>query len=290
MKIAVFGSLHQKEEQIRKIFSILLSRDEKIYIQESFYDYLCNTFNIEYNIADTIKDDDFIADLAISIGGDGTFLKTALIVGKKNIPILGINTGRLGFLADITEDDLEDSLSDILDGKYRIEERCQLQLSTEHRDFQGFNYALNEIAILKQDTASMITVHAYINDEYLASYQADGLIIATPTGSTAYSLSVGGPIMSPTLSEFIITAVAPHSLSLRPLVVGNDCTISLEVESRNESYLISLDGRSNVFKTGTRLTLKKADHTLKVAKRLNHTFYNTLRNKLMWGNDPRNNL
>lgn len=290
MKIAVFGSLHQKEEQIRKIFSILLSRDEKIYIQESFYDYLCNTFNIEYNIADTIKDDDFIADLAISIGGDGTFLKTALIVGKKNIPILGINTGRLGFLADITEDDLEDSLSDILDGKYRIEERCQLQLSTEHRDFQGFNYALNEIAILKQDTASMITVHAYINDEYLASYQADGLIIATPTGSTAYSLSVGGPIMSPTSSEFIITAVAPHSLSLRPLVVGNDCTISLEVESRNESYLISLDGRSNVFKTGTRLTLKKADHTLKVAKRLNHTFYNTLRNKLMWGNDPRNNL
>lgn len=287
MRIAIFGSRHQKEEQIKKIFDLLLAKKVDIYIQGSFYEYLTNTFNLQYEIAGLITDDNFSTDMAISIGGDGTFLRTASAIGKKNIPIIGINTGRLGFLADITDEDIDASLNDILDGKFCIEERTQLQLSTEHHNFRGFNYALNEVAVLKQDTASMITVHAYINGEFLASYQADGLIVATPTGSTAYSLSVGGPIMSPTSSGFIITAVASHSLTARPLVVDNDCTISLEVESRNGSYLVSLDGRSNVFNEGTKLTLKKADHTLKVVKRVGHTFYNTLRNKLMWGTDPR---
>ena len=287
MKIAIFGSKHQKKEQIEKLFKILLDNKTEIHLQEKFYNYLKDVLFLQYDIAGIIMNDEFDADLVISIGGDGTFLRTASIIGKKNIPILGINAGRLGFLADVGEKDLEATFTDVFSGNYRIEHRSQLQLSTEHRDYLGFNYALNEIAILKQDTASMITVHAYINDEYLTSYEADGLIVATPTGSTAYSLSVGGPVMTPTAANIVIAAVAPHSLSNRPLVVTDDCVLTLEVESRNKNFLISLDGRSNIFTTGTKLIIKKADFTLRVIKRKENTFYKTLRNKLMWGVDPR---
>ena len=287
MRIALFGSKHQKREQVEKLFEILQANHTEIFLQEKFYLYLKTVLCLHYNIAGVIKNDDFDVDLVVSIGGDGTFLRTASIIGKKNIPILGINAGRLGFLADVGEKDLENTFADVFSGNYRIEHRSQLQLSTEHKDYHGFNYALNEIAILKQDTASMITVHAYINDEFLTSYEADGLIIATPTGSTAYALSVGGPVMAPDTSNFIIAAVAPHSLSNRPLIVNDDSIITLEIESRNNNFLISLDGRSNVFSTGTKLTIRKAEFDLKVIKRKENTFYKTLRNKLMWGIDPR---
>ncbi len=287
MRIAIFGSKHQKKAQVEKLFEILSENKAEIYLQEKFCIYLKEELHLQYDIAGVIKGDSFDVDLVVSIGGDGTFLRTASIIGKKNIPILGINAGRLGFLADVGEKDLEETFADVFSGNYRIEHRSQLQLSTQHKDYQGFNYALNEIAILKQDTASMITVHADINGEYLTSYEADGLIVATPTGSTAYALSVGGPVIAPTASNFVIAAVAPHSLSNRPLVVTDDCVLTLDVESRNGSFLISLDGRSNTFLTGTRLIIKKADFTLKVIKRKENTFYDTLRNKLMWGIDPR---
>lgn len=287
MKVAIFGSKHQKKEQVVKLFSILEQNGVEIYLQEKFYNYLKGTLLLEYNIAGIISDNDFDVDIVVSIGGDGTFLRTTSAIGKKDIPILGINAGRLGFLADVGEKDLESTFADIFSGNYRIEHRSQLQLSTIHRDYQGFNYALNEIAILKQDTASMITVHAHINDEYLTSYEADGLIVATPTGSTAYAMSVGGPVMTPTASNFIIAAVAPHALSTRPLVVTDDSVIRLDIESRSGSFLVSLDGRSNVFHSGTQLIIKKADFSLKVIKRNENTFYDTLRNKLMWGIDPR---
>lgn len=287
MKIAIFGSKHQKREQVQMLFTILENNDIEIYLQEKFYRYLKDVLHLQYNVAGIIKDDNFDVDLVVSIGGDGTFLRTTSVIGKKNIPILGINAGRLGFLADVGEQDLDETFKDIISGNYRIERRSQLQLSTELKVYHGFNYALNEIAIMKQDTASMITLHTYINDEYLTSFEADGLIIATPTGSTAYSLSVGGPIMTPTASSFVIAAIAPHSLSNRPLVIPDDSIITLEVESRNDNFLISLDGRSNIFKTGTKLTIKKADFSLNVIKRKENTFYKTLRNKLMWGIDPR---
>lgn len=289
MKIAIFGSRHHKTAQAKRIFDILTSYGEEIYVQRNFYTHLTMEMNLKYDIAGVIGDDDFDADMAISMGGDGTFLRTASIVGKKDIPILGINAGRLGFLSDITETGMEEALSDILIGKYRIEERTQLQLSTENKAFKGFNYALNDIAILKQDTASMITIHAGINGEFLTSYESDGLIIATPTGSTAYSLSAGGPVITPTASNFILTAVAPHSLTFRPLVVEDNSIITLDVESRNKNFLVSLDGRSTIVSTGTRLTIKKADFALKVVKRMGHTFFGTLRDKLMWGTDPRQN-
>jgi len=287
MKIAIFGSKHQKKEQVEKLFGILLSNNVEIYVQEKFYHYLKDCFHLQYTIAGVITNDDFEADVVVTIGGDGTFLRTASIIGKKNIPILGINAGRLGFLADVGEKDLEETFNDVFSGNYRIEQRSQLHLTTEHKAYHGFNYALNEIAIMKQDSASMITVHAHINDEYLTSYEADGIIIATPTGSTAYSLSVGGPIIAPDSANLVISAIAPHSLGNRPLVITDTSIITLDVESRNNNFLISLDGRSNVFKTGVKLTVKKADFSLQVIKRKENTFYNTLRNKLKWGVDPR---
>ncbi len=288
-KIVIFGNKRQDAGRIDRIFDVLSAHNVELHLQKRFYDYLQSDLKIDCQIDGIVteNEDDFSADLAISIGGDGTFLRTAAAVGKKDIPVFGINTGHLGFLADVTDNDIEESLNDILSGKYRIENRSQLQLSTEHKDFRDFNYALNEVAILKQDTASMITVHAMINGEYLTSYRADGLIVATPTGSTAYSLSVGGPIMTPTASSFIISPVASHSLNARPLVIDDTSEIGLEVESRNGSFLVSLDGRSEVFSADTKLTIRKASFTLKVLKRTGHTFYGTLRDKLKWGTDPR---
>jgi len=287
MKIAIFGNRNHKIEQIKRVFEILINQHIEIAVQEKFYNHI-SSLGLHYNVTEIIKDQHFDADLAISIGGDGTFLRTTAVIGKKDIPIFGINAGRLGFLADVNEQDVDEALNEILTGKYHIENRSMLQLSTEDKVFSGYNYALNEIAILKQDTASMITVHAMVNKEYLNSYEADGLIIATPTGSTAYSMSVGGPIVTPTASSLIISPVAPHSLTTRPLVIDDDREITLDVESRNKNFLISLDGRSNVFSVGTRLSIRKADFKLKVVKRIGHTFYSTLRDKLMWGVDSRN--
>ncbi|NDV95569.1 NAD kinase [Dysgonomonas sp. 521] len=287
MKIAIFGSKHQKKEQVEMLFNILKDNKVEILIQEKFCNYLKECFHLQYDTAAIIRNDEFDADLVVTIGGDGTFLRAASVIGKKNIPILGINAGRLGFLADVGEEDLEDTFEDVFSGNYRVEHRSRLQLSTENKIYHGFNYALNEIAVMKQDTASMITVHAHINDEYLTSYEADGIIIATPTGSTAYSLSVGGPIIAPASQSFVISAIAPHTLGNRPLVITDDSIITLDVESRNNNFLISLDGRSNVFRTGSKLTIRKADFTLQVVKRKENTFYNTLRNKLKWGLDPR---
>jgi len=287
MKIGVFGNKRQNKYQIKKIFDILFENGVEVFVQKKFNDYLKSALELNYPIAGIIDCDDFSTDIALSIGGDGTFLRTASVVQKKDIPILGINTGRLGFLADISDDEFGALLQDLIIGRYRVEERTQLTLLTEDKKFEGYNYALNEVAVLKQDSASMITIHVNINDEYLTSYQADGLVIATPTGSTAYSMSVGGPILTPDSSNFILTAIAPHSLTARPLVVPDTSRISLNIESRTCNYLVSLDGRSNVLSSNTRLEIRKGHYPLKVVKRLGHTFYETLREKLMWGTDPR---
>lgn len=287
MKIAIFGNRNCKASRVEQLIEILKKSNIKVALQEKLAKHLASS-NISIDVDDIIKNDDLDADIAISIGGDGTFLRTALSIGKKDISIFGINAGRLGFLADVNEKDMEEAINDIVHKKYRIEQRSLLHLSTENKCFCGFNYALNEIAVLKQDTASMVTIHATVNGQYLNSYEADGLIISTPTGSTAYSLSVGGPILTPTSSNFVISPIAPHSLTTRPLVVDDDSIITLDIESRSGSFLISLDGRSEICHVGTRLTISKAEHTLKVVKRLDHTFFNTLREKLMWGADTRN--
>ena len=226
--------------------------------------------------------------MVLSIGGDGTFLKAASRVGKKEIPILGINTGRLGFLADILPDQMEDAFDEIYQGNYLAEPRRVLKLTCNGHVLKGYPYGLNEIAVLKRDTSSMITIHAYINGEPLNVYQADGLVISTPTGSTGYSLSVGGPILVPQSGTISLTAVAPHSLNVRPIVIRDDWEITLDVESRSHNFLIAVDGRSETCREGTRLTIKRADYYVRIVKRCHHSFFNTLREKMMWGMDGRN--
>ena len=289
MKVGIFGSQYQQEKQsiIRRVFSKLTSLEAEIYVDTLFHDYLLDAFGFEPPINGLLTGDIFDLDVAISLGGDGTFLRTAARVNRQNIPILGINTGRLGFLADVGSTDVEDTLEELFKHYYKVEERILLRLETESRAYKGYNYALNEVAVLKRDTSSMITIHTSLNGEYLTSYQADGLVIATPTGSTAYSMSVNGPIILPQDNSIVLSPVAPHSLNVRPLVIPNDFEITLGVESRNRTFLISLDGRSEIFPAGIQLKVSKADYTTKVIKRYNHTFYETLRDKLMWGADVR---
>ena len=207
---------------------------------------------------------------------------------KKNIPILGINTGRLGFLADVSPEEMEETFEDIYKGNYKVEDRSVLQAFSEGKPLKGYPCGLNEIAILKRDSSSMITIHTSINGAYLTTYQADGLVIATPTGSTAYSLSIGGPVIVPHSNTIAITPVAPHSLNIRPIVINDDWEITLDVESRSHNFLVAIDGRSETCREGTRLTIRKADYRIKVIKRQNHVFFHTLRDKMMWGADGRN--
>lgn len=289
MKVGVFGSKHQENKQIliRRLFDLLNQKEAEIFVDEQFYLFLTKRLDFHPLIKGVITGDEFELDVALSIGGDGTFLRTAARINKQNIPILGVNTGRLGFLADIGSNEIEEAIDELFKNYYKIENRTQLRLHTEEHIYQGYNYALNEVAILKQDTSSMITIHTYLDDEYLASYMADGLIIATPTGSTAYSLSVNGPIIVPHNNSIVLSPVAPHSLNMRPLVIPDSTLISLMVESRSGYFLVSLDGRSEVFPSGAPLKISRAHHTTKVIKRYNHTFYKNLQDKLMWGADVR---
>lgn len=289
MKFAIFGNCFQakKSAHTETLISILNQYGAEIYICWDFYEFLTNDLHYTPKVSGLIVNDDFDADMVISVGGDGTFLKAASSVGRKNIPILGINTGRLGFLADISPEEMSDTIKEIHNGLYNVEDRSILGVKNSLEQINGYPYALNEIAILKRDTSSMISIHTSINGSHLATYQADGLVIATPTGSTAYSLSVGGPIVSPKTDTILITPVAPHSLNIRPIVIKDDREITLEVESRSHSYLIAMDGRSESCSEGGILTINKADYTIKVVKRCSHKFFEALRTKMMWGVDSR---
>lgn len=291
MKIGVFGSDHQQDKSalIRHLFEKLQALGAEAYVDSLFYHgFLKETLQYEPPKAGLLTGDEFPdIDIVLSVGGDGTFLRTAARINRQDIPILGINTGRLGFLADISGNEIEATLEEIFKNYYHVEERALLKLYTGKELYGGYNYSLNEIAILKRDTSSMITVHTRLDDEYLASYRADGLIIATPTGSTAYSMSVNGPIIAPQSNSIVLSPVAPHSLNVRPLVIPDSTVITLSVESRTDSFLVAIDGRSEVFPTGTELKVSKADYCTKVIKRHNQTFYKTLREKLMWGADTR---
>ena len=231
MRIGIFGSEYQVEKQtlIRRLFEKLQEIEAVIYVERKFYHFLSKEFGYEPMIQGILPKQDFPLDLVLSIGGDGTFLRTAVWVNRQHIPILGINTGRLGFLADVSNVELENVLDEIFRHYYRVEERTLLQVRSEQFSLQGHPYALNEVALLKRDTSSMITIHTYLDDEYQTSYQADGLVIATPTGSTAYSMSVNGPIIMPQNRSIVLSPVAPHSLNVRPLVIPDDIRISLTV-------------------------------------------------------------
>jgi NAD+ kinase len=290
MKIGIFGNLHTEEIVVlsKKLFEISRKKDIALIIEKDLYDFL-QTKHIEIPQSEIITSDDFHADVVISIGGDGTFLKTASRIGRKNIPILGVNTGRLGFLIDTSKEDFVKAIDLLLNGEYAVEERTALQLNCTDAHFCNDAFALNEVAVLKQDSNSMITLQTKVNGEYLTTYLADGLIISTPTGSTAYSMSVGGPLVVPQSKNLIISPVAPHSFNIRPLVIPDEWEIELKVESRSNSFLVALDGRSEIFHHSSKLRIKKADFTIKVVKRPEHSFFDSLRNKLLWGIDKRNN-
>ena len=290
LRFALFGNTYQehKSAHVTHLLEILRRRKAQICISNEVYDFLRNHTKADLSGLEVFEGNNFSADMVLSIGGDGTFLKAASRVGKKEIPILGINTGRLGFLADVLPDQMEDAFDEIYQGNYLAEPRRVLKLTCNGHVLKGYPYGLNEIAVLKRDTSSMITIHAYINGEPLNVYQADGLVISTPTGSTGYSLSVGGPILVPQSGTISLTAVAPHSLNVRPIVIRDDWEITLDVESRSHNFLIAVDGRSETCREGTKLTIKRADYYVRIVKRCHHSFFNTLREKMMWGMDGRN--
>ncbi|MCR5471001.1 MULTISPECIES: NAD kinase [unclassified Prevotella] len=289
LRFALFGNIYQtkKSASIQKVLSCLAEHDAELYVDMEYYYFLKDNQRISIDAAKIFTGDDFDADFVISMGGDGTFLKAASRVRQKMIPILGVNMGRLGFLADVSPSDIEKCMDALYAEEYSIENRALIQVELDGEKLEGFDCALNDVAILKRDTASMISIRANINGEYLTTYQADGLVISTPTGSTAYSLSNGGPIIVPGTKVFSMTAVAPHSMNIRPIVLSDSSEISLTVESRSHNFLIAIDGRSEKCKEGTRITLRRAPFDVKVVKRSGQRYFNTLREKMMWGVDAR---
>ncbi len=289
LRFAIFGNEFQakKSASIQKVFSVLADKGAEISIDRPFLDFLNNEHIIKAVNALPFDGEDFDADFVISMGGDGTFLKAANRVGEKCIPLIGVNIGRLGFLSDIMPSEIDRTIDAIYDGNYQLQNHAVVKAEIDAPDGKVISYALNDIAILKRDTASMITVSVTIGNEYLVTYQADGLIVATPTGSTAYNLSNGGPIMVPTTDTLCLTPVAPHSLNIRPIVIDGNSVITLNVESRSHNFLVAVDGRSSTFVEGSKVTVKKADHYIKVVKLQDKRFYSTLREKMMWGADVR---
>ena len=294
MKVALFGKQFSEDflDSFKLILSEFNSRKIELCIYRPFYNYIVQDLNFSPDVNEFFTqyaDLDKEVDYFFSIGGDGTFLDAVTIVQDSGVPIVGVNSGRLGFMADIAQDEIPDAISDIFEGNFSIEERTLLKVQSETNGlFKEFNYGLNEFTVHKKDSASMITIHTFIDGEYLNSYWADGLIISTPTGSTAYSLSVGGPILIPNTQNFVISPISPHNLTVRPIVVPNHQEITLKVEGRSDSYLASLDSRSISFGSLNELKISRADFKIKVLKLKTHSFYNTLRNKLMWGVDRRN--
>lgn len=289
LKFALFGNIYQerKSAAVQKFFAIAEKYEAQIAMPESFHAFLSENIKIHIPHCELFTDNDFTADFAVCLGGDGTFLDVASRVADKQIPIIGFNTGRLGFLASYLPNRVEETIADIYSGNYAIEHHRVLQLFCDELQLQDYPFALNEIAILKHDISSMITIHTDIDDEYLTTYQADGLIVSTPTGSTAYSLSVGGPIIVPQSDTICLTPVAPHSLNMRPIVLCDDSEVQLRVESRSGNFLISLDGRSQSYRDNVHLRIRKAPYTVQVVTPPNHNFFSTLRKKMMWGADRR---
>ena len=291
MTIAIFGSPYPEHftKYIQHLIKKLESEHIKIIVEEAFNKFLQNSIrftnkNETFNSYETLKDN---ADFLFSIGGDGTLLKAVTFVRGSNIPIMGINTGRLGFISSISAGQIDDAVNDILKGNYAINERALLQLNTKNNLFKEKNFALNEVAISKKDTSSMIRIDAYVDDEFLNTYWADGLVISTPTGSTGYSLSCGGPIIMPGTNNIIVTPNAPHNLNVRPIVLNNASVLKLKVNDRDQLALVSLDSRSRAFDSEIELTVKKANFKIKLVQPQDNSFTATIRNKLMWGLDKR---
>jgi NAD+ kinase len=292
MKIVIYGKTFGEDfyASSRGLFDKLHKAGVEFHLFQPFHDFLKVEVSQDpgadglFTRYEELPDD---IDFFFSIGGDGTFLETITFVRDSRIPIVGINSGRLGFLANISKEELPESLDDIFAGKYSLEERTLLEFQSPGKPFGDFNYAMNEVTIQKID-ATMITIHTFVNDELLNAYWADGLIISTPTGSTAYSMSVGGPIVIPDSHNFIISPIAPHNLTVRPVVIPDKNELRLKVNGRTMKFLATLDFRSTELDSSTEIVVKRAGFKISVLKLANHNYYSTLRSKLMWGADKRN--
>jgi NAD+ kinase len=291
MKIGVHGKEFKRESApiILKIFEILSQHQVEICLSSKFETFLkhptfkkfnWNTYEPGKNLSDL--------DLFISIGGDGTLLECVTHIGPYEVPILGINTGRLGFLATISKEEVENALSKVIAGNFSVDKRATIKLQTESGVFGDQNYALNDFTVVKKDTSSMITIHTFIDGEFLNSYWADGIIVATPTGSTGYSLSCGGPLIFPRSGNFVITPVSPHTLTVRPIVVSDHSEISFQVEGRSKKFLVSLDSRISTVDHTVKLKITKGDFNVSLIQLENQHYFKTLRQKLNWGLDIRN--
>jgi len=292
MRIAVFGRNISPvfHDSLKRLFTILHLHDVEVTVYRPFLEYMRSELSFDpKGITDFSNYNELRkVDFFFSVGGDGTFLEAISLVRDSGIPMVGINSGRLGFLADVAQQELESALERFFAEKYYLQPRSLIMLENDLGLFSDFPYALNEFTVHKLDTSQMITVHVEVGKDYLNSYWADGLIVSTPTGSTAYSLSVGGPIITPTAANFIIAPIAPHNLAIRPVVIPDCEEIKLMIEGRGERYMASLDSRSIAFGANVEIRLRKADFSINVLQFDNQSFYSTLRNKLMWGIDKRN--
>lgn len=293
MKVALFGQTHQEHvlDPVLELVDELRSVDASVSIEQEFYDFLRSAGPLgEYPTFTHESGLDTTFDMFVSFGGDGTILRAMTFVRDLGIPVVGVNTGRLGFLSTFKKEEVRQVVREFVSGDYTLVERSLVALDADFDipEFNTMNFALNEITVSRKDTTSMITVETYLDDEYLTSYWADGLIIATPTGSTGYSLSCGGPVITPTAKSLIITPIAPHNLNARPLVISDDTVIRLKVSGREDNHLLSLDSRIATIENGKEITIRKAGFTVKMIEYASESFLKTIRNKLLWGQDRRN--
>lgn len=291
MRIAIHGRKidSKSEHYVRQLLDCLQRKESEIVISAPFMKNL-REHGFETIGVQTFKDNSELAeiDFVFSVGGDGTLLETVAFVGHLQLPIVAVNTGRLGFLATISKEMIPQAVEALYSNEFSFELRTLLRVDTDQDIFNSKNFGLNDFTILKKDTSAMITVHAYIDGEYLNSYWADGLIVSTPTGSTGYSLSCGGPVVLPQSNNFIITPVSPHNLTVRPMVVSDNSVISFEIEGRSQNFLVSLDTRSYTVDASVQMAVSKESFQAKLVKLDGYNFLDTLRMKLNWGYDARN--
>ena len=293
MKIAIYGQYFKEEDKIyvEELINTLTNNSIDFLIEKNYYSGLKKKLKIsKIKTFASYKDLDNSFDFMFTVGGDGTILRAVTFIRDSNIPVVGINTGRLGFLATIQKDEIQIAIDLLLKKQYVVKDKALLSVTTtpKLKSLSSINFALNEVSVNRKNTASMITIETYLDDDYLTSYWADGLIIATPTGSTGYSLSCGGPIITPEAKSFVITPISPHNLNARPLVIPDETTVKFKVSGREDKFFISLDSRITTINQDTEVSVKKADFNLKMIQIKQQTFIKTLREKLLWGQDTRN--
>jgi NAD+ kinase len=292
MRIAIYGRAFNNTvlPYVQELFDALAFYNVETLIYQKYNDFIQDKVKLYADVRTFSNNAELVnqADVLISLGGDGTLLDTLALVCDSGVPVIGINFGRLGFLASINKDEIKNAIEALLNNKYTLDKRSLLSLKSAHPLFGDENFALNDITIHRRDNSAMMIIHAYMNDEFVNSYWADGILIATPTGSTAYSLSCGGPIILPSAQNFVITPIAPHNLNVRPLIVPDDAVLTFEVEARSAKFLVSCDSRTETVDRSVKIKLKKANFHLNLVRLDNETYLTTLRNKLLWGIDTRN--